>query len=301
MTSTRSCPICHAGPERAIVFLEKNFDASRISTYSFASRKQPEFMCHRLVQCQACDLVYVDQPPGDDELAQAYHAADYDSSEEADDAAVAYIEAIRPILQKLPQRQRALEIGTGTGVFLKHLYQGGFTELVGVEPSTAAIRAAPEERRSWIREGVFREEDFEPSSFDLICCFMTMEHVHDPRVVAEAALRLLRPGGAFVTIVHDYRSLVNRTLGRRSPIIDIEHMQLFSNGSIRALYERAGYTDVSAHAFVNTYALSYWNRLLPIPASIKGIAAKALQTSGLGRLKAAMNVGNMIAAGFKPR
>jgi SAM-dependent methyltransferase len=100
----------------------------------------------------------------------------------------------------------------------------GFSELVGVEPSTAAIAAAPENRRQWIREGIFREADFSPSSFDLICCFMTMEHVPDPKVISDAAFRLLKPGGAFVTVTHDYRATVNRVLGKRSPIIDIDHM-----------------------------------------------------------------------------
>lgn len=301
MTATRPCPVCHSGPEQADLFLDENIDPSKLSEYSFASRKLPEFMCHRLVKCRTCDLVYVDQPPGDDDLAHAYHVADYDSSEEADDAAAAYIDAIRPILAKLPRRDRALEIGTGTGIFLEHLRQEGFTDLVGVEPSSSAIRAAPASRRPWIREGVFQETDFEKESFDLICCFMTMEHVGDPRVIAAAALRLLRPGGAFVTIVHDYRSPVNRILGRRSPIIDIEHMQLFSDRSIRSLYERTGYVDVDAKAFVNRYSLRYWNRLLPLPSVAKSLVDKSLDLLRLGRVKAGVNVGNMIAAGFKPR
>jgi hypothetical protein len=54
-----------------------------------------------------------------------------------------------------------------------------------------------------------------------------MEHVLDPKVIALPAFRLLRPGGAFVTVTHDHRGRLNRLLGRRSPIIDIEHLQLF--------------------------------------------------------------------------
>src|SRR5665647_1143686 len=258
MSESRPCPVCHTGFEKAKLFIEKNIDPAKLSGFSFASRKEPEYMCHRLVQCTNCDLVYADQPPGENELAHAYHVADYDSSEEANDAAAAYILAIQPALGKLAQRQRALEIGTGTGIFLERLSREGFTELVGVEPSSAAIAAAPEYRRAWIREGMFEEKDFAPASFDLICCFMTMEHVRDPNIVASAALHLLRPGGAFVTVTHDYRSLVNRLLGRRSPIIDIEHMQLFSKRSARHLFESVGYADVTVRAFVNAYTLRYW-------------------------------------------
>lgn len=299
MGKSRSCPVCHTGFETAKLFIDKNFDSAKLSGFSFSSRKEPEYMCHRLVQCPNCDLVYVDQPPGEDELAHAYHVAEYDSSEEANDAASSYIRAIRPTLGALACRQSALEIGTGTGIFLECLSGEGFTQLVGVEPSSAAIAAAPEYRRVWIREGMFDERDFAPESFDLICCFMTMEHVRDPNIIALSALRLLRPGGAFVTVTHDYRSLVNRLLGKRSPIIDIEHMQLFSKRSVRHLFESTGYADVTVKAFVNTYSLRYWMRLAPLPRGIKSAVTSLMASIGLDNVKLGVNVGNLITTGFK--
>ena len=299
MGKSRSCPVCHADSEKAKLLIEENIDPAKLSGFSFSSRKEPEYMCHRLVQCPSCDLVYADQPPGVDELARAYHVADYDSSEEANDAATAYIRAIQPILAMLTRRQSALEIGTGTGIFLECLSREGFTDLVGVEPSSAAIAAAPEYRRAWIREGIFEEKDFAPDSFDLICCFMTMEHVHDPEVVARAAYHLLRAGGAFVTVTHDYRSWVNRILGKRSPIIDIEHMQLFSERSVRRLFSESGYTDISVNAFVNTYPLRYWMRLAPLPRGIKSAMSRTMAATGVDNFKLGINVGNLITAGFK--
>lgn len=299
MGKSRPCPVCQTGFDKAKLFIEKNIDSTKLSGFSFSSRKEPEYMCHRLVQCPTCDLVYVDQPPGEDELAHAYHVADYDSSEEANDAAASYIRAIRPTLGALARRQSALEIGTGTGIFLECLSREGFSELVGVEPSSAAIAAAPEYRRAWIREGMFEEKDFAPASFDLICCFMTMEHVHDPDVIASAAFRLLHPGGVFVTVTHDYRSLVNRLLGNRSPIIDIEHMQLFSKRSVRHLFESAGYADVTVKPFVNTYSLRYWMRLAPLPRGIKSAVSSLMASIGLDNVKLGVNVGNLITTGFK--
>ncbi len=299
MTEIRPCPVCHTASDKAKLFLEKNIDPAKLSGFSFASRKTPEFMCHRLVQCPTCDLVYANQPPGEDELAYAYHVADYDSSEEANDAAAAYIRAIRPTLNALVRRQSVLEIGTGTGIFIEYLSREGFTQLVGVEPSTAAIAAAPVHRQAWIREGIFEEKDFAPESFDLICCFMTMEHVRDPNIIASAALRLLRPGGAFVTVTHDYRGVVNRLLGKRSPIIDIEHMQLFSKRSLRYLFENVGYTGVTVNAFVNTYSLQYWMRLAPLPRGLKQSVSGLMARIGVDHVKLGVNVGNLITTGFK--
>jgi SAM-dependent methyltransferase len=284
-----------------VLFLEENIDQARISGFSFASRKEPEYMCHRLVRCKTCDLVYASNPPEQAELAHAYHVAEYDSSEEANDAAQSYIRAMQPTLIKLQQRGKVLDIGSGTGILLELLKGEGFTDLVGVEPSSAAIAAAPLHRRDWLREGIFEENAFEPASFDLICCFMTMEHVRDPMATALAARRLLRPGGAFVTVTHDYSSLVNRILGKRSPIIDIEHMQLFSKVSICELFNRSGFIEVSATPFINRYSLGYWMRLAPLPKAVKRALKWASAHTGADRLKIGLNVGNTIATGFKSK
>src|SRR5207245_2817162 len=89
--------------------------------------------------------------------------------------------------------------------------------------------------RPTLREGVFVEGDFEPGSFDLICCFQTMEHVSAPRALAESCWRLLRPGGLLSLVTHDYRAPINRLLGRRSPIIDVAHLQLYCRSSLTEL------------------------------------------------------------------
>lgn len=272
-----------------------------MSAFSFASRKLPEFMCHQLVQCPTCDLVYANEPPDQSELAHAYHVSDFDSAQEADDAAAAYDKAVAPVLPKLPRKGAALEIGTGTGIFLEALKRRGFTTVVGVEPSSAAIAAAPAHRQAWIRETIFREPDFEPESFDLICCFMTMEHVQDPNEIASAASRLLRPGGALALVTHDYRSSINRLLGRKSPIIDIEHMQLFSPKSIGQLLTRNGFESIDISSFQNRYALRYWMRLLPLPVSLKNIVLKGLEITSVADMKLSANVGNMLSIGYRPR
>ena len=72
-------------------------------------------MRHQLLRCMTCDLVYVDEPPHADELANAYHCAEYDSSEEARDAAMAYISAIQQTLNSLKQHNDALEIAAAEG------------------------------------------------------------------------------------------------------------------------------------------------------------------------------------------
>jgi SAM-dependent methyltransferase len=296
----RACPVCATPSAAARLFMRQNIDTAKVSAFSFASRKLPEFMCHQLVQCPTCDLVYADQPPDQAVLAQAYHVASFDSADEADDAARAYEKAVLPVLAQLARKEAAFEIGTGTGIFLDVLRKQGFTSTLGVEPSAAAIAAAPAHRQGWIREDIFRESDYAPESFDFLCCFMTLEHVRDPHDIVAAASRLLRPGGAIALVTHDYRSGVNRLLGKRSPIIDIEHMQLFSQASIRALLQRNGYTGIAVASFRNRYALRYWIRLLPLGVPAKQRLIRVLAALGLADLKLSFNVGNILSVAFRP-
>jgi len=296
----RNCPVCGATSADATPFLADSIDADRLGAFSFASRKMPEFMSHAMVRCRGCNLAYVPLPPSQAELAEGYHQADYDSAQEAEDAADAYARAIAPVLARLNGRtDAALEIGTGTGAFLQRLADSGFAALVGVEPSRAVIDATPPARRPWIHEGIFVAGLYPPESFDLICCFMTLEHVRDPGDLVEEALRLLRPGGAFVAVTHDYRSPINRLLGKRSPIVDVEHMQLFDAGSATALLSRRGYADVGSRSLRNSYRLSYWLRLTPLPRRIKDGLIALVRGTRLDRRRIALNVGNRMSWGFK--
>lgn len=296
----RNCPICQTSATGLIEFLPQNIDESKIGDFSYASRKNPEYMSNHMVICSDCGLVFADTPPTEDLLSQAYHQADYDSSEEADDASKAYVRGLLRAIPKEAIKGKALEIGTGTGVFLEALLTLGYEEVVGVEPSKEAIDAAPEHRRAWIHHGMFLESDYQPESLDLITCFMTLEHVYDPKVVADAAFRLLKPGGYFLSVTHDYQSPVNRILGKKSPIVDIEHLQLFSKTSIIQLLKRSNFSNFGEFSFFNRYTVRYWARLFPFPQKVKAQIQSVLKSIKVDRLRISINVGNTMAWGQKP-
>jgi SAM-dependent methyltransferase len=295
----RDCPVCGAGADAAVLYLEASLDSARLTDASFASRKAPEFMSYRLLRCTACATVYAAAAPSAALLACAYSDANYDSSEEAFLAAETYAAALAPTIAALPRRDRVLEIGTGTGALLERLLATDFTEAVGIEPSRAAIAAAPPAVRGFIREGVFVEADFAPASFDLICCFQTLEHVSDPRALAKSCARLLRPGGALAFVTHDYTAPLNRLLGRRSPIVDIEHLQLFCRPSLGRLLKDAGLPVTAISTIVNRYPLRYWLRLAPLPAALGYTIGGLLRFTGLDRALLGLNVGNILAIGHK--
>jgi SAM-dependent methyltransferase len=296
----RACPVC-GSKSIARVAYPSDFDETKLDDFAFASRKLPEFMHFRLVECATCQLVYASPAPAQDFLAGAYHDAAYDSNDEAVYAAKTYAASLPRILARTGNIGAALEVGAGNGAFLLELRRAGVPQVVGVEPSAAAAGAAEPSIRPLIRVTMFHAADFVPGSLALFACFQTLEHVEDPRRLCEAAFELLQPGGAIYLVVHDHNSWVTRLLGKRSPIFDIEHLQLFSKASLRYLLEITGFSGVEIATIRNRYPLAYWVRLPPLPRSIKRAAIAGLNAAGLGRIPIALNIGNLAAVGYKMR
>jgi SAM-dependent methyltransferase len=294
----RVCPVCGTG-EFAKVFAESTVDAGKLNEFAFASRKVPEYMHHRLMQCEKCDLLYADPVPAPEELSVAYRDAAFDSGEEAGFAARTYGRLLPEVERQLPDKVGALDIGTGEGAFLGELLSRGFTQVRGVEPSSAPIAAAKESIRPLIRHGIFKVEDEPAESMSLITCFQTIEHLSEPLAVCRDVLKLLKPGGAMLIACHNRRALTNRVLGQRSPIFDVEHLQLFSPRSAIALLQTAGFKAVGVRTYVNQYPLHYWARLFPLPAGMKPRLIGMLKAIGVGYVPLPMPAGNMAVVGVK--
>jgi SAM-dependent methyltransferase len=294
----RGCPTC-GSTDDSRVFAEQHLDVASLDEHAFASRKRPEHMRLRLVNCPSCDLVYASPVPSPQALARAYESAAFDSAEEAGYAARSYLEQLRDLLAALPDRRGALDIGTGEGAFLTELLKAGFSDVGGVEPSSAPIAAADPEVAGLIEHGVFRAGIRPPGSLSLVTCFQTIEHVPDPAELVRDAVEMLKPGGILALVCHDRRAPVNRALGLRSPIVDVEHMQLFSPHSIDALLRRAGLREVGHRAIRNRYPIRYWARLTPLPNRLRSVVSSTLERSRLGERPLTLPVGNLLAWGVR--
>jgi SAM-dependent methyltransferase len=294
---TRDCPICGSS-SRSVPVAEARIDTGKLDDFAFASRKRPEYMHHRLVLCEACDLLYASPAPTAEALHQAYGDAAYDSAEESAYASATYGDVLTKVVTRLPPTGGALDIGTGDGSFLSVLLAAGFDDVVGVEPSAAPVEAAAPEVRPLIRQAPFDPHDFEPGRFRLVTSFQTLEHLSEPQAMCRDAYELLAPGGALYVITHNRRAVPNRVLGRRSPIFDIEHLQLFSPPSLRRLLEGAGFTGVELRPIVNRYPLRYWLRLLPVPSTVTR-RALALVGNRVASAAIPLPAGNMAAVGYK--
>jgi SAM-dependent methyltransferase len=294
----RACPLCGSRDESS-VFAPASIDESRLDDFSFSSRKTPEYMHCRLIECRACDLIYASPAPTPEVLAAAYRRAAFAGAEESGFAARTYGRVLDGFAGRLPNRDGALDIGTGDGAFLEEVLARGFARVEGVEPSEAPIASARAGVRPLIRRGLFSPGDFKENAYSLVTSFQTLEHVTDPLELVRGARRLLKEGGATFFVCHDRRALSARVLGRKSPIFDIEHLQLFSPRSARRLLEQAGFSRIEIRPIGNRYPLKYWLRLLPLSPSLKRVALALAEAARVGDLPLSLPAGNMAAVGYK--
>jgi SAM-dependent methyltransferase len=295
---SRSCPLCGSS-DTSNIFADANYTIERLDNFAFASRKTPEFMHYRLIDCPVCDLLYANPLPSEEYLTKGYGEAAYDSSIEAHYAAATYADMLSTFIEQLPDRHGALDIGAGDGAFLECLLERGFDQVAGVEPSRAPIAAARNDIKPLIREGNFNTEDYVPNSFNLVTCFQTLEHLYDPLVMTKSVYSLLKPGGAAFFICHNRRALSAKILGRKSPIFDIEHLQLFSPSSARYLLEKSGFKGIVLLQVMNRYPINYWLKLLPLSTGFKCALINAINTFGAGQLPISIPAGNIAVIGFK--
>ena len=293
----RQCPGCTSKAVRRVV-VECNIDSAKLNSASFSSRKAPEYMHPRMVECADCGLIYATPVLDQEVIARAYATAVFESQEESLRAARTYTRIVFRSLPFFDSSWRVLDIGAGDGSFLRELFHMGWNNLLGVEPSEAPIALADPKVRPLIRCELFRAENFRNEQFELITCFQIMEHVINPAELMRDAFSLLTDGGAVVAVVHDVNAVSARVLGSKSPIFDIEHLQLFSSKTIASLLRDAGFTNVDVRPIWNRYPLQYWLRLLPLPVPIKRAALKVAKDR-IGRISCPLRAGNLLAIGRK--
>ena len=266
----------------------------------FSARRLPDRLHYRLVACRTCGLLRSD-PVADPAVHVALYAgSSFDYGDEVANLSHTYGRCLDRLSRWGVTKGSLLDIGCGNGFVLDEALRLGYRTVRGVEPGAAAISQASAAVKRSIICDTMRPSLFEEDTFDVVCMFQVLDHMSDPAAVARECFRVMKPGGLLLCVSHDARAWSARCLGRRSPIVDVEHMFLFSRHTMSLLFERQGFSVVHAGSVMNRYSLSYVLRLVPMPTQLKRSVLRVISRTALKRLRVKVPLGNLIVVGRKP-
>lgn len=261
------CLLC--GKKQKIRLLyPATFSKSHITEAIYSARRLPDRIHYRILRCQRCGLVFSSPIFPPKKIANWYGQSSCTYSSQVPFLSKTYLRLYDDAKPLLPPNPKVLEIGCGNGYFLSALRDNGIGDVYGVEPGKDMVATAPPSLRDRIIVDVFKKHQFPGVSFDLICCFHTLDHVVNPLGLLRISFSLLNSGGVMMVVTHDTDGLSVKLFGERSPIFDIEHIYLFNKKTLSELFERAKFTVWKVHNLVNAYPLSYWVRMSGVGLNI---------------------------------
>jgi SAM-dependent methyltransferase len=256
------CPACLTSGK--LKYPEKIED-KLFNELTFASRKRPELMHYALFECDKCKSLFTNRDVNLEELLGNYENAEYDSNLEAKYAARTYVKYLKRALPGF--KGSVLDIGAGDGAFLAEARKEIATSNLGIEPSVKAIEKKDDNLVNILNVAI---EDFRSNQlFDLVTCFQTIEHLNNPRQFISNMKSFIKPGGYIAISCHNRLSFVNKLLGEKSPIFDVEHLQIFTNKGIESLFRGLELEIIYSNKYRNEYPLSYWLKIAPLGEKVK--------------------------------
>ena len=249
-----------------------------------------------IVRCRRCGLIYV-SPRLTRESVQAVYRLDevhtissnYCWTRSTSDG------RFRRVLARLGELRpdgRLLDVGCGSGQFLKEARATGRWEVLGVEPSAAAAGEARRLAGCTVHASTLDGAPLERGSFDVLTAFGVLEHLHDPVGTLRHAGTLLKPGGVLAVYVPNFHYLRMKDTGlgalvrrrRWSDLHPQEHLFHFTPRSLWALLEKAGFEVVDLDVgcpFVRPRGVRRWLKMAAYHAVRALWAATGIHLGGI--------------------
>ena len=230
--AVRVCPVCGRDGQTNFLRAPDRFHG-RTEQYS-------------LVRCGSCSLVWLENPPEPEAMAQHY-GDEYDkaiSSVGERDLVGHWAEPRRTLLQHKSQGS-LLDLGCSSGAFLASMRDPSWT-LYGIEMSRPVAERARANSGADVFVGDVLDAPFTAGSFDAITCFHLFEHVHQPKKVLEKVWTWLKPGGVFLAYMPNIDSGAARFFGSYWYGLELpRHLYHYSPKSLRELAKATGFPEIN--------------------------------------------------------
>lgn len=293
------CAICENNNSSKILY-KQNFNSKVFNSKVFSARRIPDRTHYRFLKCSKCGLIFSNPIIERDKINSLYFKSDFNYNQEAQYLKKTYFNYFKKYLLRTNYKKaKVLEIGCGNGFLLEELKDNGIKNIYGLEPGKLSVDKARKDIRNRIKVDILRKNIFPKESFDIICCFHTLDHIVDINIFLKEVNRLLKINGKVFFVVHNTNGLSVKLFGEKSPIFDIEHIYLFNPNSLMSIFNKYGFNKLKVFNVNNTYPLNYWVKLFPMPNIIKQILFKIFYVTKIGLIPLTLGAGNIGIVGDK--
>lgn len=178
------------------------------------------------------------------------------------------------MLEMITDKQSAiLDLGCGTGPFLKYFNERGFDNMFAIEPDADLIKKIPTEVKATVRACRAEQIDFASDKFDVVFVYCVLHHLEGIKAYQAACAeiyRVLKPGGLvfimepgqwqvfrMVEIASKVLGLVSKTFRVFSECMVeeevLQHFFIRNHGVVRDALLEAG-----MHPIIDRYFVYSW-------------------------------------------
>ncbi len=189
------------------------------------------------------DLLETYPAPSAEELPGYYNSEEYISHTDSDKGLLSFLyQQVKKyslkkklsLINKLHPKGRLLDVGAGTGDFLKSAMQQGW-ESAGVEPNETAARLAQKKGISLFNS----IDDLDGSKFDVITLWHVLEHVPNLKATCAKLENLLSANGVLIVAVPNYNSYDAQFYREYWAAYDTpRHLWHFSQSSMKRIFSK---------------------------------------------------------------
>lgn len=216
---------------------------------------------YRIVRCRRCGLWFVNPQPTAAELQQFYEG--YDDGSQWREGEERFNHAICAAILRRHRSGSVLDVGCGSGNFLRCMNQRGF-RVLGLEPSATGSAYARSAHGLEIYQGTLEQflGDHKGQLFDVITLLNVLEHLRDPAGALMQLRKLLGNGGTLAIVVPDARFhdvlgrvrqyfriadpyWIEQTESRLSGFKLPDHLCSFEPSTLAALLHRCGFEMIT--------------------------------------------------------
>ena len=251
-----NCPLCGA-KHHAIKYVKK------FMQYDY-----------KIVQCNSCNLVFVNPQP-DATLLERIYSDDYFKSEKATRIGYTdYFGKEREYRQEAGKRNlelvekhhtkreesTLLDIGCAGGFFLEVARNKEWI-VKGIEISDYAAQFARNELKlKNVKTGELRDGHYKNNEFDVITMFDVIEHILEPIAEMKEISRIMKTGGILVMDTPNIESDTACKQGENFWLLKADHLIYFSPETMTKLLTESGFTVIE----ISKRLVSKWDQAIKL-------------------------------------